>query len=124
MSYAYAKELDPKKIPVIDVSSLRNGSDKVSVAKKLHEANKNLGFLYVSNHGISNTTIKKTREYGLQFFNKNTKEIKRKVQTTCPTDLSKETYQKMPKNKCIFMCYFQKSRCSEKLSNTCSNIQK
>ena len=37
MSYAYAKELDPKKIPIIDVSSLRNGSDKVSVAKKLHE---------------------------------------------------------------------------------------
>ena len=74
MSYAYAKELDPKKIPIIDVSSLRNGSDKVSVAKKLHEANKNLGFLYVSNHGISSKTIKKTREYGLQFFNKNNKE--------------------------------------------------
>ena len=74
MSYAYAKELDPKKIPIIDVSSLRNGSDKVLVAKKLHEANKNLGFLYVSNHGISNKTIKKTREYGLQFFNRNTKE--------------------------------------------------
>ena len=74
MSYAYAKELDPKKIPIIDVSTLRDGTDKISVSKKLHEANKNLGFLYVSNHGISNKTINKTREYGLQFFNKNTKE--------------------------------------------------
>ena len=60
MSYAYAKELDPKKIPIIDVSTLRDGTDKISVSKKLHEANKNLGFLYVSNHGISNKTIKKT----------------------------------------------------------------
>ena len=74
MSYAYAKELDPKKIPIIDVSTLRNGRDKISVAKKLHKANKNLGFLYVSNHGISNKTIEKTREHGLQFFNKSTKE--------------------------------------------------
>ena len=74
MSYAYAKELDPKKIPIIDISSLRNGSDKVKVAKKLHEANKNLGFLYVSNHGISSKTIKKTREYGLKFFNENIKQ--------------------------------------------------
>ena len=45
MSYAYAKELDLKKIPIIDVSTLRDGRDKISVAKKLHEANKNLGFL-------------------------------------------------------------------------------
>ena len=60
MSYAYAKELDPKKIPIIDVSTLRDGTDKISVSKKLHKANKILGFLYVSNHGISNKTIKNT----------------------------------------------------------------
>ena len=70
MSYAYAKELDSKKIPIIDIASLRDGSNKISVAKKLHQANKNLGFLYISNHGISNKTITKTRQYGLQFFNK------------------------------------------------------
>ena len=54
MSYAYAKELDSKKIPIIDIASLRDGSNKISVAKKLHQANKKLGFLYISNHGISN----------------------------------------------------------------------
>ena len=74
MSYAYAKELDTKKIPIIDIASLRDGSNKISVAKKLHQANKNLGFLYISNHGISNKTITKTRQYGLQFFNKKIEE--------------------------------------------------
>ena len=74
MSYAYAKELDSKKIPIIDIASLRDGSNKISVAKKLHQANKNLGFLYISNHGISNKTITKTRQYGLQFFNKKIEE--------------------------------------------------
>ena len=76
MSYAYAKELDSKKIPIIDIASLRDGSNKISVAKKLHQANKNLGFLYISNHGISNKTITKTRQYGLQFFNKKIEELK------------------------------------------------
>ena len=33
MSYAYAKELDSKKIPIIDIASLRDGSNKISVAK-------------------------------------------------------------------------------------------
>ena len=74
MSYAYAKELDSKKIPIIDIASLRDGSNKISVAKKLHQANKNLGFLYISNHGISDKTITKTRQYGLQFFNKKIEE--------------------------------------------------
>ena len=62
MNYAYAKELDSKKIPIIDIASLRDGSNKISVAKKLHQANKNLGFLYISNHGISKKPV-----VGLEF---------------------------------------------------------
>ena len=44
MSYAYAKELDSKKIPIIDIASLRDGSNKISVAKKIHQANRILVF--------------------------------------------------------------------------------
>ena len=36
MSYAEAKKLDKSKIPVIDITKLRNGSDKRSVALALH----------------------------------------------------------------------------------------
>ena len=46
MSYADAKNIDFEKIPIIDIKNLRNTEDKISVAKKLHHASKNLGFIF------------------------------------------------------------------------------
>ncbi|MAQ07414.1 MAG: 2OG-Fe(II) oxygenase, partial [SAR116 cluster bacterium] len=45
------KKLDFNKIPIIDLKNLRNGKNKFNVAKELHDASKNLGFIYVKNHG-------------------------------------------------------------------------
>ena len=73
MSYAEASKIDFEKIPIIDITSLRNGKDKTTVAKKLHHASKNLGFIYIKNHGISKETIENIRKDGLKFFRSNEK---------------------------------------------------
>ena len=74
MKYASAKNISFDKIPIIDVVSLRNGKDKISVAKSLHDASKNLGFIYIKNHGINVNVIKNVRKDGLSFFRKNKKD--------------------------------------------------
>ena len=74
MKYASAKNINFDKIPIIDVVSLRNGKDKFSVAKFLHDASKNLGFIYIKNHGINENVIKNVRKDGLSFFRKNKKD--------------------------------------------------
>ena len=68
MTYAEANKIDFAKIPVIDITSLRNGEDKNTIALQLHQASQNLGFIYVKNHGIPETIIQNIREDGLSFF--------------------------------------------------------
>lgn len=41
------------KIPVIDIAPLLDGSDKHKVARDINWALKNVGFMYVRNHGVS-----------------------------------------------------------------------
>ena len=74
MAYAQAKQLDSEAIPVIDISPLRDGSDPLSVARKLHAASQSLGFIYVSGHGIPEASIAAMRSLGLDFFRRNIKE--------------------------------------------------
>ena len=74
MKYATAKKIKSDKIPIIDVTSLRNNKDKISVAKSLHDASKNLGFIYIKNHGIKKDVIKNIRQDGLRFFRKKIEE--------------------------------------------------
>ena len=52
MKYASAKNISFDKIPIIDIVSLRNEKDKFSVAKSLHDASKNLGFIYIKNRCV------------------------------------------------------------------------
>ena len=74
MAYAQAKQLDSEAIPVIDISLLRDGSDPLSVARKLHAASQSLGFIYVSGHGIPEASIAAMRSLGLDFFRSTIKE--------------------------------------------------
>lgn len=60
--------LENDLIPVIDIGPLRDGSDPLGPAKALHEASRNIGFIYVRNHGIPETVIEATRAAGLSFF--------------------------------------------------------
>ena len=74
MAYAQAKQLDSEAIPVIDISPLRDGSDPLSVARKLHAASQSLGFIYVRGHGIPEASIAAMRSLGLDFFRSPIKE--------------------------------------------------
>tara|TARA_B100001123_G_C15201871_1_gene983724 strand:- start:244 stop:1209 length:966 start_codon:yes stop_codon:yes gene_type:complete len=55
-------------IPVIDIGPLRDGSNPVPVAKALHRASREVGFLYVTNHGISEQSINRIRDAAKTFF--------------------------------------------------------
>jgi len=68
MAYAKAKHTASDTIPVVDLSALRNGTAPAAVAKALHQANKNLGFIYIKGHGISSQTIERARDAALTFF--------------------------------------------------------
>ncbi|MCW5642864.1 MAG: isopenicillin N synthase family oxygenase [Rhodoferax sp.] len=55
-------------IPVIDIGPLRDGSDPLLVAQALHRASHDVGFLYVSNHGIDPALLDDARSQALEFF--------------------------------------------------------
>ncbi len=78
MSYATAKALDQSFIPVIDIGPLRDGSDAAGVAKALHRASREVGFIYVANHGIADELITSARATALEFF-RQPEDAKRKV---------------------------------------------
>lgn len=68
MDYATAKDIETGYIPVIDIGPLRDGSDPRRVAEEIHRASREVGFLYISNHGISETLIDEARHAALEFF--------------------------------------------------------
>lgn len=55
-------------IPVVDLSPLRNGTDQQQVAQALHNASRNLGFIYISDHGIPDNLIQGARSCAYDFF--------------------------------------------------------
>lgn len=59
---------DTGPIPVIDIGPLRDGSDPLRVAQALHRASREVGFLYVSNHGIAPALLDGARAQALAFF--------------------------------------------------------
>ena len=78
MSYASAREIDLDKVPVIDITPLRDGSNPKRVAKQLFKASTGLGFIYVKGHGIPEKKITSLRNDGLKFFRAN-KEKKKEI---------------------------------------------
>jgi len=81
MGYATARELDQSIIPIIDIGPLCDGSDPGGVAKKLNEASREVGFLYVSNHGIADELLSRTRKAAFTFFHQS-ENAKREVQVS------------------------------------------
>ena len=78
MAYATAHELDQSIIPVIDIGPLRDGSDPAAVAAELNRASRDVGFIYVSNHGIDDELLKAARDTALAFF-RLPEDVKREV---------------------------------------------
>lgn len=68
MAYAQAKTMSADAVPVIDISALRDGSDPLPVARALHAASQQLGFIYVRGHGIPQQAIDTARASAFEFF--------------------------------------------------------
>jgi isopenicillin N synthase-like dioxygenase len=68
MTYDHVKTIDPNKVPIIDITPLRDGSNPEDVAKQLFKASTGLGFIYIKGHGIPDKQIKSLRADGLEFF--------------------------------------------------------
>ena len=68
MGYAVAKSVDQGAIPVVDITGLRDGSDRIGVAKALHQASQEVGFIYVAGHGIPDADLAAARNCALEFF--------------------------------------------------------
>ncbi len=68
MGYAKARPSSTDSIPVVDISPLRDGSDPTLVAKQLHAASQNLGFIYIKGHGIPSDLINAASARAFDFF--------------------------------------------------------
>lgn len=55
-------------IPIIDLAPLRDGSAPGKVAAELRRASEEVGFIYVSNHGVDPQLISTARQNALRFF--------------------------------------------------------
>ena len=70
MSSSTPRTLSSDDIPVIDISALLDDSDPLSVGEKLAWAATEVGFIYVSNHGIADEVLAHAHATGLAFFRK------------------------------------------------------
>jgi len=68
MTSAPSPDVRTDGIPIIDIAPLRDGSDAISVGKALHQASRDVGFIYVKNHGIPEDVISDAHELALNFF--------------------------------------------------------
>lgn len=66
--------LDFSSIPIIDLSLADDAESKPKLLKDLRYALTSVGFLYVSNHGVSDVTIKNLREALPKLFGLSEKE--------------------------------------------------
>ena len=57
-------------IPIVDFDKFLNGSDRVVVSKKIIEAIKTYGFVYLRNYGIASDSVQKLFEFNKSFFDK------------------------------------------------------
>ncbi len=55
-------------IPIIDLTSLIDGSDPIMVADQIAHVCKNIGFLYIKNHGVDKQLIKEAYAQAEAFF--------------------------------------------------------
>lgn len=62
------RPLPPARAPLIDLGALRSGADPQRVGAELVRAASEVGFLYVENHGVSESVIERARRAGLGFF--------------------------------------------------------
>ena len=62
------KSASEDEIPILDAQSIVNNNDITLFAKSVRDACQNMGFFYVTNHGISQITIDSAFEASKKFF--------------------------------------------------------
>lgn len=55
-------------VPVIDLGPMQGAGDKQAMAREIHAALANIGFMYVRNHGIDQRLINRTFAAAAEFF--------------------------------------------------------
>jgi isopenicillin N synthase-like dioxygenase len=65
-----ARQITEHEVPIIDIGSLRDGSDPMTVAEQLGWAATDVGFIYVRNHGVPRVVVEQARAAALRFFNR------------------------------------------------------
>ena len=71
MSYAPATEVDIDAIPVIDVGPLAYGPEgEITVGRQLLKVVQEIGFFYISNHGVDPTLINEVLSQAKTFFSR------------------------------------------------------
>ena len=68
MDFAGAKQTDVSEIPVIDISTLISGRGVDNVAAAIHEAATDVGFFYLSGHGIAPELMAQAFTVSRDFF--------------------------------------------------------
>ncbi|WP_422367253.1 isopenicillin N synthase family dioxygenase [Pelagibius sp.] len=68
MTLEAGQALDRAAIPVVDIAPLRAGDGAQTVADALHRASREVGFIYISNHGIPEAVLAEARSEALAFF--------------------------------------------------------
>ena len=66
-----ASFIEKDKIPLIDISGINDNVKIIEVSKLLHKASKEIGFIYVKNHGIPNDILTNLRSSAKKFFSFN-----------------------------------------------------
>ena len=56
------------QIPIIDIEPLLNGSNPEGVAREIGEVCENIGFMYIKNHGVSESLIANAYQQAAAFF--------------------------------------------------------
>ncbi len=58
----------PAEIPVVDIGPLLDGSDPMTPARQIHAAFRDVGFMYIKNHGISEAERQGMLDRAAEFF--------------------------------------------------------
>ena len=63
-----AKRLPFDAIPVVDISPIRTGTGKAEMARAIHDALANTGFMYIRNHGVDQGLVDAAYAVSAEFF--------------------------------------------------------
>ncbi|NKB76639.1 MAG: hypothetical protein GKR96_06210 [Gammaproteobacteria bacterium] len=87
MTIPASRRLDFTEVPVIDIESLREGIHSTSTVETIRSACRDVGFLYIKNHGVSYEVVDTLHQQAKLFFSQPMEE-KKQILICRSSDLS------------------------------------